>query len=100
MQVSRTVLQFLQKADNIRHSYTENLWQLLNDLWLVREISRVVAAGWPEANAMSAFDVADIYGEIGQRGVWINTYSIVYELANGWQLLLKLYITNASPPIP
>jgi len=39
-----------------------------------------VAAGWIKADAIilpSAFDVADIYGDIGQYDILINKYSVV-----------------------
>jgi len=72
-----------------RYGDIENEWLLLNDPWLVRESSGVVAAGWPEANAIllpsvsvdsmeTLFLFSRLYGETSQSGIWIMKYSIVY----------------------
>jgi len=50
---------------------------LLNDLQLVRENLKIVAAGWPEADAIllpAGFDNADLYGEVSQSCIWIIKY--------------------------
>jgi len=84
----------MRKADDqfpFPYGDIENLWLLLNDLWLVRENLKVMAAGWPEADAIlppTVFDNGDLDGEIGQSCVWIIKYSFVY--GPEW---LKWYLT-------
>jgi len=53
---------------------------LLNDLRLVCENLKVVAAGWSEADInlpLAVFDNAHLYGEIGQSCIWIINYFFV-----------------------